>query len=54
MSDDLFDFEDVVMDFPSGSEDVTTPLCSDQETRGALHESLPPFVASEATGGSGK
>ena len=51
MSDD-FDFEDVLMDSPSG-EGVSTPL-RPVPPHGALHASSPPFVASEATGGVGK
>jgi hypothetical protein len=48
MTDDMFDFEDVLMDVAS-SAGATSPLRTDQP-RGTLYESSP-LVASEVTGG---
>jgi hypothetical protein len=54
MSDDLFDFKDLVVDIPAAADLVSVPLRSDQQPPGALHESSPAVVASEAMGGAGK
>jgi hypothetical protein len=54
MSDDMFDFEDVMMDVPAGLGVAAPPprlAGSIDHPRGALCESSPACVASEATGG---
>jgi hypothetical protein len=54
MSDNLFDFEEVVMDVSTslGVASTPSPASVDDQPLGTLYESSPVFVASEVTGGA--